>query len=159
VGGAAIEPSEWAAFDPAKVAPEERVALRCAVRGPSNPADPYALHVVMGYDIRGDYLGIRDIDGRAYVLLRDLASPQVPTTGVPAGAEFAVPLGNVQAVVTRASFEQAYAERSAMAVDRLRSAGRVVVACDCDDAACTGFASVSRTNALEDGLRILESRP
>lgn len=44
--------------------------------------------------------------------------------------------------MTAEEWEAAYAARSGITVEELRAAGRVVVACDCGDEICEGWASV-----------------
>jgi hypothetical protein len=44
--------------------------------------------------------------------------------------------------VTGEEFEAGYAARSGITVEELRAAGRIVVACECGQATCEGWASV-----------------
>jgi hypothetical protein len=50
---------------------------------------------------------------------------------------------------TAEDFERDYAERSGMTVERLRELGRVVRPCDCGEAGCEGWQSVSQEVAAE----------
>jgi hypothetical protein len=51
--------------------------------------------------------------------------------------------------MTSEEFERGYAERSGMTVEALRAAGRVVRRCDCGDALCLGWVSVSQEAATD----------
>lgn len=51
--------------------------------------------------------------------------------------------------ITAEEFERAYAERSGMTVEKLRSLGRVVVRCRCGELGCKGWASVPQEMASE----------
>lgn len=60
--------------------------------------------------------------------------------------------------ITSTEFERQYADRSGITVEKLRSLGRVVVVCHCEETECEGWASVSRQFADQEELSIVHTR-
>lgn len=55
-------------------------------------------------------------------------------------------------ILTKTAFERAYAARSSMTVDQLRSRGRVVRPCDCGSEDCEGWQNMSQESAYNYDL-------
>lgn len=60
--------------------------------------------------------------------------------------------------MTREEFEQGYAERSGMAVEKLRSYGQHVEPCDCDYEGCQGWQMVSPSNIPAEYRDLMDSK-